>query len=232
MGKKILSKYYKINPLIFGRNPFLEIHKISSSLTSKECEKIINIADNLNNWGDFSKLGKSFDIKKDIDIIQIISQDSELIEPIEKLMNLIISFIKKTYIIKHKEDGEKYLINNKPIKIDYNNVIKIKPNPFLIKYDSKENPGLSLHKDNADISFIIMISDLKDFKGGGTYFRDINKTFFLKRSEILFFNGQLVHSGLPITKGKRYIISGFSVFSEEYLKIKRLGTLKTFQYFH
>jgi predicted 2-oxoglutarate/Fe(II)-dependent dioxygenase YbiX len=101
--------------------------------------------------------------------------------------------------------------------------------PFVIKYDAKFGTvsKLRTHKDNADASFILLINRPSEFTGGGTYFHAINKTIHLEQGEALIFAGQLVHEAIPITSGKRFVISGFITFNDEYIRMKRLGTLAT-----
>jgi predicted 2-oxoglutarate/Fe(II)-dependent dioxygenase YbiX len=92
----------------------------------------------------------------------------------------------------------------------------------VIKYDASigEASKLRTHKDNSDVSFILLISKPSDFEGGGTFFHAINKTMHLEQGEALIFNGQLVHEAVPITTGKRFVISGFVTFTDEYTKMK------------
>ena len=90
-----------------------------------------------------------------------------------------------------------------------------------------------LHKDNADVSFIVLLSDPADFEGGGTTFEAIGGApLTLRRGEALIFAGQLVHGAAPVTSGRRYVLSGFTNFAKEYLEMKRLGTLATLPYLH
>jgi predicted 2-oxoglutarate/Fe(II)-dependent dioxygenase YbiX len=106
--------------------------------------------------------------------------------------------------------------------------------PFVIKYDAdfgKVNK-LRTHKDNADVSFIILINKPSEFSGGGTYFHAIDKILQLDQGEALIFSGQLVHEAVPISSGKRFVISGFVTFNEDFLKMKRLGTLATMPLLH
>ena len=90
-------------------------------------------------------------------------------------------------------------------------------------------PRVELYdEDNSDISFILLLSDpKKDFEGGGTYFYDLNENLYLEQGDALVFSGQLVHEAAHITKGLRYVIAGFTLFDENYMKMKRLGTLAT-----
>ena len=47
------------------------------------------------------------------------------------------------------------------------------------------NTLLSSHKDNADISFIMLLNSPEDFEGGGTYFNVLNETLFLNQGKYL-----------------------------------------------
>ena len=58
------------------------------------------------------------------------------------------------------------------------------------------------------LSINILLSDTKDFEGGGTYFND-GLTVFLEQGDVLVHSGKVKHSGLPITKGTRYIMVAF-----------------------
>ena len=66
---------------------------------------------------------------------------------------------------------------------------------------------------------------------------DANLIYLLQRTErivgeILVFSGQLVHEARAITRGKRFVLSGFLVYDEAYIRLKRSTTLATMAYFH
>tara|TARA_Y100000389_G_scaffold178716_1_gene192129 strand:+ start:7454 stop:8122 length:669 start_codon:yes stop_codon:yes gene_type:complete len=76
---------------------------------------------------------------------------------------------------------------------------------FIVKYETGQQVKLKKHKDGSIFSFIISLND--DFEGGGT---NIHKKIYKPSvGSVMIFSGQLNHSGHPITKGKRYIITGF-----------------------
>ena len=84
---------------------------------------------------------------------------------------------------------------------------------FVVRYDAQERPFLAKHTDDADISFNILLSD--EFEGGGTRFwnRLENRPFANvkpKRGQVLTHSSLIHHEGLPVTKGVRYILVGFS----------------------
>lgn len=94
---------------------------------------------------------------------------------------------------------------------------------FLLK------KGLILHTDSADISFMIALSDRQSYDGGGTYFPNLNdnnevsndnnyitnKIIHLNQGEMLTFDSDNYHQGLPITKGQRYLLVGFCYTSSK-----------------
>jgi hypothetical protein len=79
---------------------------------------------------------------------------------------------------------------------------------FIVKYDEQMQNKLDLHHDGSFLSINILLSDTKDFEGGGTYFND-GLTVFLEQGDVLVHSGKVKHSGLPITKGTRYIMVAF-----------------------
>ena len=79
---------------------------------------------------------------------------------------------------------------------------------FIVKYNEETQNKLDLHNDGSFLSINILLSDPKDFEGGGTYFND-GLTAFLEQGDLLVHSGKVEHSGLPITKGTRYILVSF-----------------------
>ena len=79
---------------------------------------------------------------------------------------------------------------------------------FIVKYDEATQNKLDLHQDGSFLSINILLSDTKDFEGGGTYFND-GLTSFLEQGDLLVHSGKVEHSGLTITKGTRYIMVSF-----------------------
>ena len=79
---------------------------------------------------------------------------------------------------------------------------------FVVKYSHEAQNQLEMHCDDSFLSFNILLNDTSEFEGGGTYFDD-GLTYHLNKGELLLHSGQIKHSGLPITKGKRYLLVGF-----------------------
>ena len=79
---------------------------------------------------------------------------------------------------------------------------------FVVKYDSDMQNSLEMHHDGSFFSMNILLSDTNDFEGGGTYFND-GITAYLNQGDLLVHSGKVKHSGLPITKGNRFVLIAF-----------------------
>jgi hypothetical protein len=79
---------------------------------------------------------------------------------------------------------------------------------FIVKYEATSQNYLELHVDGSFLSFNILLSNTKEFEGGGTYFDD-GLTSYSEQGDMLIHSSKIKHSGLAITKGKRYLLVGF-----------------------
>jgi len=79
---------------------------------------------------------------------------------------------------------------------------------FVVKYSDDAQNQLEMHCDGSFLSFSILLNDTSEFEGGGTYFDD-GLTCRLDKGGLLLHSGQIKHCGLPVTKGKRYLLVGF-----------------------
>jgi len=79
---------------------------------------------------------------------------------------------------------------------------------FIVKYEHNKQNFLEPHKDGSFISFNILLTNPNDFEGGGTEFEDglITKNM---QGDLFIHSSLITHSGIPITKGKRYLLVGF-----------------------
>jgi hypothetical protein len=91
--------------------------------------------------------------------------------------------------------------------LDDKMVINVK-DLFVVKYSADAQNQLEMHCDGSFMSFSILLNDTSEFEGGGTYFDD-GLICRLNKGELLLHSSQIKHSGLPITKGKRYLLVGF-----------------------
>lgn len=76
---------------------------------------------------------------------------------------------------------------------------------FLIRYTAGGQSALENHQDGSLFSFIMPLND--EFEGGGTEFR--GKVVKPKVGEAFLFCGQHFHKGMAVTKGTRYVLTGF-----------------------
>jgi len=112
----------------------------------------------------------------------------------------IFNFICETFeTISYKIKDSYELDEN--IKINFTDV-------FVVKYKLEEQHFLEMHQDGSFLSFQILLSNNTDFEGGGTYFED-GLTMKPKQGDLILHSSKIKHSGLPITKGIRYILVGF-----------------------
>ena len=79
---------------------------------------------------------------------------------------------------------------------------------FIVKYEATSQNYLELHVDGSFLSFNVLLSNTKEFEGGGTYFDD-GLTSYSEQGDMLIHSSKIKHSGLAITKGKRYLLVGF-----------------------
>jgi len=83
--------------------------------------------------------------------------------------------------------------------------------PHLVKYNGKAK-GTQLHTDNSkflSITVNILLSDPRDFVGGGTYITKIDQTIQLQQGEMLIHLGDVEHAGTDIKSGVRRILIAF-----------------------
>ena len=102
---------------------------------------------------------------------------------------------------------------------------------FVVKYEHDGQPGLGSHADDSELSFNLLLSEPGvSFTGGGTAF-DLSgegeegeaTPIRPERGEMLSHFGRIRHTGLPVTKGTRYIIAGFvraKPFAEEWRRLR------------
>ena len=82
---------------------------------------------------------------------------------------------------------------------------------FVCKYEAGAGQaGLGVHRDDSEVSFVVLLNDPSEFEGGGTTFvRGETPPAFRSAGGCVLFCGLRVHAGRPITGGVRYILAGF-----------------------
>jgi hypothetical protein len=79
---------------------------------------------------------------------------------------------------------------------------------FIVKYEETQQTYLDFHTDSSMISFNIALNEMNEYEGGGTGFKD-GLIIKLNKGDLLIHSSKVMHAGIPITKGKRYILVGF-----------------------
>lgn len=76
-----------------------------------------------------------------------------------------------------------------------------------------------------------MLSSEQDYDGGGTYFKALNQTLKLKIGQVLVHPGNLLHSGIGITRGERFLaisfLDGFDTGVQEVASVQPYRILHT-----
>jgi hypothetical protein len=87
--------------------------------------------------------------------------------------------------------------------------------PHVLKYCAGHT-GVGPHYDRCDVTACLLLSDPRDYRGGGTHFPSVTEcgvgggtTVWLDRGELLLHPGRLVHSGRDISSGSRYLLVWF-----------------------
>ena len=114
----------------------------------------------------------------------------------------IFSFI----LISFKETISKEIIKNYSLNEDIYSFEIV--DLFIVKYEMNNQRSLNIHDDLCCITANILLSDINDFKGGGTYFED-DITVHLNQGDMIIHSGKCKHAGAEITEGKRYVLVFF-----------------------
>lgn len=60
-----------------------------------------------------------------------------------------------------------------------------------------------MHYDGSNWTWNLMLSDSKEYEGGGTFFRCLQQTIRLRQGQLLIHPGDFYHKGVDITSGER-----------------------------
>ena len=93
--------------------------------------------------------------------------------------------------------------------LKYNNININLTDAFIVKYEEGNQYYLDTHTDNSTITCTILLSEKKEFCGGGVLFED-GLQYNLDIGDMLMHCGELKHSVIKINKGKRYILVFFT----------------------
>ena len=89
---------------------------------------------------------------------------------------------------------------------------------FIVRYEHDKQNFLEKHKDGCLISFNILLNNPNDFEGGGTKFYYDKSEVHVDNTKggLIIHSGRVNHEGIPITKGKRYILVGFIGYLKDF----------------
>ena len=59
------------------------------------------------------------------------------------------------------------------------------------------------------------LSNAADYSGGGTWFEALESVVHLDKGEAIVFDAKLFHAGVPITRGRRYLLVAFVYTADE-----------------
>jgi hypothetical protein len=120
------------------------------------------------------------------------------IELIPSVFSFFLSSFKETLM---KEIIKYYSIADKDYHYEINDL-------FIVKYEKHKQTHLSLHDDDCCLTINILLSDINEFTGGGTYFED-DITTYLNQGDAIVHSSKTKHAGVEITEGKRYLLVFF-----------------------
>ena len=82
---------------------------------------------------------------------------------------------------------------------------------FVVKYSSEAGMqrGLESHYDESCFSYVMQLNEPSSFVGGGTLFEHAPCAISVPQGDTLLFCGYRRHTGVELTNGTRYILTGF-----------------------
>lgn len=169
---------------------FQKVYILQNILSLKECKNVIKLSKNYALTNGWSKDRHPNYPTIDIDIKNIPNLNN-FIE------NIIYTKIIPFYKLYYKIPSEFLIIDE----------------VFVVKYSMNGQKLLRAHEDGSDFSFIITLN--KNFLGGGTHFVYLKEDITCSIGETIIFCGKNKHKGIEITKGTRYILTGFLSFNKK-----------------
>ena len=97
-------------------------------------------------------------------------------------------------------------------KLDDTSWVDMETEDFIVKYGSEETQNTALHHDQCDISLVVSLTDVNEYKGGGVYFPKYKKVVKNKIGHIAFHPGYITHKhGIrPNIQGNRYELISYA----------------------
>lgn len=88
---------------------------------------------------------------------------------------------------------------------------------FLIRYSSSSGgqAGLKWHTDETTLSISVALSSPESFSGGGVEFDLLPQPLRANRGSVVMHPSKLLHRGVDVTAGKRYVLVGFVTVGDD-----------------
>lgn len=189
----LLSKLRIIYQNVEDNKKILAIEQFASP---KFCKELIKIAENVGFNGAQNKKYTQSTVDIEVDgapsLKKFILAKTKLIVPLTQAFNI-------------------YKKGMKPYAFD---------DLFIVKYDANIQRELVKHYDGGEISFMLALSERFDYTGGGTKFDVCPAVEHLNIGDLMLFNADMYHAGLPIGKGLRYLLVGFCFITPETIRIE------------
>lgn len=80
---------------------------------------------------------------------------------------------------------------------------------FVVKYEPGAQSALDYHSDASFFSYVVQLNDLDEFEGGGTHFEHAYAPLSAPPGHVMLFVGRNRHAGARVTRGVRFILTGF-----------------------
>ena len=172
----------------------------------EECDRIVQLAEDYGKW---QTERENLYATTDIQVYNDFINEPDLFGDIGGQVELDLNF---SQYYKKAQDliREKYFHGKAHVEIKRS---------FLVKYNASGDAQrlLEKHRDAYIISFTLALNDPEEYEGGGTRIVDLNTVVKAKKGEVLLFSGRRMHAGVEITKGVRYIMTGWFEIDSDYL---------------
>ena len=116
---------------------------------------------------------------------------------------------------------------NKIVERDFGISIEYRERWKIGYYKGEDGGHYNAHTDiqgkmeHRQLSLVIALSDPADYQGGELYFREIDRSFLLKKGSCILFKPELVHEVRPVTSGERHMLISFMFDRENGLQSGR-----------
>ena len=172
------------------RSPLESVHVVPSLLSEEACQSLVKLALEYANQNDRGwQLDRHKDYKTtDLDVAVVGGKLLRLCNNI--LKDAILPALSKLFQFPVQDLAMEDL--------------------FLAKYsaDKGQQRSLAQHRDGSELSFVVTLN--ANFQGGGTKFISDNITVAPKTAGTgVLFCGRLLHAGVEVVDGTRYILAGF-----------------------